>query len=337
MQSGTTEKLCVIVGAGMSGLLAARTLKQAGIRTIVFDEAREVGGRMSTCRFGDGVFDDGAQFFTVRDTRFAALVAAWQSEDVVAVWSHGFAKPDGSNNQDGHPRYRGIGGMAAIPTHLARGLDVRTAVRVSAVQHSGGYWLVQMDDGTIVRADALLITSPSEQSVALVNAGGYPLPTLVRAALENIEYTRCIAVLALLDGESNMPEPGGVQYSGDNGAGEPVWWLAENQRKGISPQASAITIHAGPRFSLENWDRTDDEVVTALIGSVHLFVGSRVREVRTRRWQYSQPVEPHSEPCLIAAETPPLVFAGDAFGGAKIEGAALSGLAAAEHIRRLLV
>ncbi|MDQ3327896.1 MAG: FAD-dependent oxidoreductase [Chloroflexota bacterium] len=337
MQSGNTDTTCIIAGAGISGLLAARSLEQAGIPVIVLEEARVVGGRLSTSRIEDGVFDDGAQFFTVRDPRFASLVAAWQTEDVVTEWSRGFARPDGSNNQDGHPRYVGMGGMAAIPAHLAHGLDVRTGTRVAAVQQSGARWYVTSDTGTTVSGDALLLTPPAEQSLALVNAGGYALPSVTRAALEHIEYTRCIAVLALLDGASGVPEPGGVQYSGQNGEGEPVWWLADNRRKGASPQASAITIHAGPCFSREHWDRTDDEVGAALLETVNHFVDSRVRVVRTRRWRYSQPVEARAEPCLVAAETPPLVFAGDAFGGAKVEGAALSGLAAAEQIRSLLL
>jgi predicted NAD/FAD-dependent oxidoreductase len=40
----------------------------------------------------------------------------------------------------------------------------------------------------------------------------------------------------------------------------------------------------------------------------------------------------HAQRCLVADLTPPLVLAGDAFGEAKIEGAALSGVAAAEAV-----
>ena len=48
------------------------------------------------------------------------------------------------------------------------------------------------------------------------------------------------------------------------------------------------------------------------------------------RWRYSQPVEIHEESLLVAEGVPNLVFAGDAFAGPKIEGAALSGLSAAQ-------
>jgi predicted NAD/FAD-dependent oxidoreductase len=42
--------------------------------------------------------------------------------------------------------------------------------------------------------------------------------------------------------------------------------------------------------------------------------------------------QPHPEPCLVASEDPAFLFAGDAFGAAKVEGATLSGLAAADHL-----
>jgi predicted NAD/FAD-dependent oxidoreductase len=153
----------------------------------------------------------------------------------------------------------------------------------------------------------------------------------VRDALAGIGYQPCISTVALLEGRSRVPEPGGVQYSGQNGTGEPVWWLADNQRKGISP-VPALTIHAGPRYSLEHWQDDDAALAADLVRSVQEFVGTPVRATQTDRWRYSMPVSPHPERCLLASAEPPLVFAGDAFGGARVEGAAMSGLAAAEML-----
>lgn len=56
----------VIVGAGLSGLVAARSLAASGHDVSVLDKGRGVGGRLATRRIGDAVLDHGAQFFTVR-------------------------------------------------------------------------------------------------------------------------------------------------------------------------------------------------------------------------------------------------------------------------------
>ena len=60
-----------IIGAGMAGISAARTLVQAGHRVSVFEKSRGAGGRMATRETPFGNFDHGAQYFTVRDPRFA--------------------------------------------------------------------------------------------------------------------------------------------------------------------------------------------------------------------------------------------------------------------------
>src|SRR5215213_7778337 len=134
------QKSCIIVGAGISGLLVANALKLEGWTVTVLDKSRGVGGRMAARRLGEGTFDHGAQFFTVRGNRFADLVNGWLGAGAAAEWSRGFADAEGEPNEDGHPRYRGAAGMTSIPEYLARDLDVRTgerAVRVDA--HADGW------------------------------------------------------------------------------------------------------------------------------------------------------------------------------------------------------
>ena len=63
-----------IVGAGMAGLAAARTLVDRGARVVLFDKGGSVGGRCATRGQDLGGFDHGAQRFSARSERFATLV-----------------------------------------------------------------------------------------------------------------------------------------------------------------------------------------------------------------------------------------------------------------------
>ena len=98
---------CLIIGAGMSGLLAARRLQQSGLKVTVLDKGRGLGGRMATRRILDGVFDHGAQFFTVRAPAFQDCVDEWLAEGAAQLWATGFASAAGQAPGDGYPRYRG--------------------------------------------------------------------------------------------------------------------------------------------------------------------------------------------------------------------------------------
>lgn len=283
---------------------------------------------MATRRFGGGNFDHGAQFFTARSDLFKGFVGEWQKAGAAAEWSRGFAGPDGERPPDGHPRYRGANGMTSVPKYLAGGLDVRTGQRVSGIERSGSGWTVSSESGLSVAADALIVTAPAPQAAELTKGvvSGHVLENLA-----SVEYAPCFSVMLLLDESVELLEPGGVQVKGDV-----LDFIADNARKGIS-EAPAITIHAGPDWSRNHLGDDEDEVISTLTSEASEFLGfdlsSRVVETSVIRWLYSMVMENYPERFLVGSNEPPLVYCGDGFGEAKVEGAALSGLAAAAWMK----
>lgn len=320
---------CIVIGAGMAGLVAATQLQADGWHVTVLDKGRGVGGRMASRRVADARFDHGAQYFTVRDPRFQALVDRWLADDVAAVWATGFPKAGEPDASGTHPRYRGAGGMTALAKALAAPLTVHVSTQVTQIDTMPDGWAVVAKhlgtgETTTHTAAALLMTPPAEQSLALMASGNAALPAAVTAALGRITYNPCFAVLARLDAPSTVPAPGGVFMPG-----EPLSWIADNQQKGISDEP-AVTLHAGPEYTRAHYDDDPAAVAAALVAAARDVIGpAEVLETQVQRWRYSQPAVMHPEKTLFTAQPAPLAFAGDAFDGARVEGAALSGMAAA--------
>ena len=221
----------VIIGAGISGLVAARRLDATGAEVVVVDKGRSVGGRLATRRIGTATVDHGAQFFTVRSPAFRRQVDDWVERGLVTVWTNGFT------GDDGHPRYAAIAGMNSLAKDLATDVDVRCSTMAFAVRPGAdgdAPLQVVIDDGTVHRADAVIVTTPLPQAFALLADSGIDLDeTLMRT-----DYDRTIALLATLDRPPAIPEPGGVQAPSDH-----VAFVADNHAKGVSA-TPAITVHA---------------------------------------------------------------------------------------------
>lgn len=316
---------CLIVGAGMAGLLAAQVLQADGWTATLVDKGRGVGGRMATRRFENAVFDHGAQFFTVRDPAFAQWVEQWEAAGVATVWSHGLPSPSDLQPANGYARYRGVPSMTAIAKHVANSLTVYTNTRIVKLRHDTG-WVAEAEDGRTFAADALILTAPVPQSLELLAHSEIELPDDMHKTLADINYHPCFTVMAVLDGPSNIPAPGALQIQE-----EPIVWIADNQQKGISPQF-AVTIHAGPVFTRDYLEADPTEVGQMLLSAAEPWLGASAVAVQVHRWRYSQPSNPHPARLLRLDMPAPLIFAGDAFGGPRVEGAALSGMAAAQAL-----
>ena len=136
--------------------------------------------------------------------------------------------------------------------------------------------------------------------------------------------------MVLLDGPAGVPEPGGMQIKD-----EPLDWIGDNRRKGIS-EGQAVTVHAGPEWSRAHFEDDETEVIDSMISLAGDRLGtdlaSAVIATSLARWRYSWVTNSHPEPYLVTSDDPPLLFCGDAFGQPKVEGAALSGLAATDRL-----
>jgi hypothetical protein len=321
----------LIIGAGLSGLLAAVQLQGSGKQVTLIDKGQTTGGRLATRALGPGFADTGAQFFTVREPIFQHYVEQWQRTGLVYVWSTGWSDGSllGGGTHDGYPRYAVHGGMNALANHLTQqlidqGATIHTGQRISAVNQEADGWVATDEAGNVYKADALVLTPPVPQSLALLAAGQVTLTNDDRAALERIAYAPCLCGIFWLEGEIVLPEPGAIQRPGTD-----LTWVADNQRKGISPAATVITIHAGPTYSRDHDNTPDEELLATFQASLQPFIPNKVvvHAAQIKRWRYALPTVTHPARYLQAEGIPPLYFGGDAFGGPRVEGAALSGVA----------
>ncbi|MCB9462010.1 MAG: FAD-dependent oxidoreductase [Anaerolineaceae bacterium] len=322
------ERQVLVVGAGLSGLIAARELQKNGISTVVVDKGTGVGGRLATRHIAGGVADHGAQFFTARTNIFKAEIEEWLAEDLVRVWGYGWS--DGSLKRtvsDGHPRYVTNGGMNNLAKHLAKEVqDIEVDVRVTDIKWIDDEWQVKATNDGVYHCQALLMTPPVPQSLELLSKVN--IAPEDRSALQRIQYGPCICGIHVIDGEVNLPEPGAVQNFV-----EPVYWIANNEAKGITDK-TILTAHASSNWSRNNFDMPDEAVLGFIHEAIQPYLGPGATyvEEQIKRWRYSVPLITHPRDTLIARGLP-LVFAGDAFGGrGRIEGAYMSGLEAAKAV-----
>lgn len=319
----------VVIGAGIAGLSAARALARSGLDVVVLEKSRGFGGRAASRTHLGVRFDHGAQFVTVRDDRFQRQVDAWLADGSMAVWTHGterWTAADGWQraSQGAHPRYTCPAGMNALGKALAAGLSVERGTLVRQVRRDGASWHVASDDGRAWRAARVVISAPVPQALALLDTERLE-PSLVRE-LSSLEYDPCHALIAHY---ASQPQPTfkAVQLPEHP---DVAWVANDTSRRAQSDDLGAtIVVHATTSFTRAHFDASSEEVAAALLAGCEPFTAWPEPPTWTlhHRWRYAQPTRTWPSRSVDLAEG--LSLCGDAFGDGRVEGAYLSGLAAA--------
>lgn len=311
----------LVIGAGIAGLLAARELADKhGLRVAIFDKSRGVGGRMATRRDGDASYDHGAQFFSVTNPRFKAWVDQWLDRRVVKLWFDQFG------DEPPMMRYAALPSMTAVAKKLVDGQELHRQAKITSASRESGEWILKTEDGNTFRGERLLINAPVPQAMEILDAGGVSLPAEDDAFLRSIRYAKTIAAMVELDGPSGLPAPGRLKLNPP----EPIQWMADNQQKGISA-LPAVTIHSGHDFAEKYFDAPDDKRLPLLVEAAKPHLKANILSVKGHRWKFAHRLTEHDRDFYANAGLG-LWMAGDSFHAPKVEGAAMSGLLAADDI-----
>jgi len=306
-----------IVGAGIAGLACAEGLTGRGHDVVMFDKGRGPGGRMSTRRFdtaqGQAHFDHGAQYFTVRDPGFAAQVATWSADGVVAPWPA--AGPDA---------YVGVPAMNSPVRELAGRHRVHWSTLVTRLQRHDGGWGVCVGAGEVHDVDLAVIAIPAEQAAPLL-AG--PAPDLAARAGTSISEP-CWTVMAA------FAEPVAAEL--DCWAGSPdgiVGWAARNSAKPGRTGPESWVVQATPGWSRRTIEADAEAVTAELLAELSTELGGALPVrigVAAHRWRFARSAP--DGPGVIFDPDRGLGLCGDWLIGPRVESAWLSGARLAARI-----
>lgn len=343
-----------IIGAGMAGLSAARRLSQAGCRIVLYEKSRGVGGRVATRRIEGCILDHGAQVIKPVGTPLMQVMQEeLPTEHLVQVTSPvrlyasqgAILPPDPQYAPESQYSYRH--GITTLPKLLLAALPSQqvalvTETRISHIEATDEQFTLKDEEGSeLGKTDAVILTATAPQSADLL-ASSPPLEDSGKRikALRSVAYASCLTVL--LGYAPPAPEPPAYALLSEDRS-RPLLWLAFEQVKAWerAPNGEALLIaQFGPEYSRENYGANDDEIIGFTLGELRGLFGNTYGNPlwsQVKRWRYAQPMGMVSFEEVNPQDTRTVVC-GDALRpeNGRVHQAYLSGIAAAEHLLRLL-
>lgn len=336
-----TKPSAAIIGAGLSGLTAARRLTQAGIGCTIFDKSRGVGGRLATrraeCHGATLRFDHGASYLThaqasgIADVMTPASTARPnQDQSLRHLCEAAELTPWNLSSFGQTANLISASGINAVGKALAASLDINLGATITRADRdaSGNHWLLSAQDALFPQTfDLLITTTPPVQAANIL--GPYQGP--IMPTLTNIRPRACWTLML------GTQRP--INESALNDQGEVIHRvIPEHSKNRHHPSGlCSYTIQAERKWSQEHAETEADDVAQAMLRQLMGlgWDGAGIEHQQIHRWLYAGVENPADEPCLRDPGQG-LICAGDWCLGNDIDSALASGNAAALEALQIL-
>ena len=270
-----------VVGAGIAGLACAQSLHNAGHEVHVFEKSRGAGGRMATRRTGHGSFDHGAQYFTVRDPAFRAVVDQWLANGVIGPYAGrivhlhaGTTRPLSHTEQ----RYVATPAMTAVCRALSADMDVDFECRITAVTPGEDGWRLSWEEGGESGFAAVVLAIPAAQALPLCTA----VPELATQIRQG-GHAPCWAVMVSYD------QPLALEFDAAFVSGAAVGWVMRDASRPGRAAGERWVLHASAEWSRVHLEANAETVAPMLVEAFHAAAGidAEVVESRAHCWRFA--------------------------------------------------
>ena len=319
------KSLCydfIIVGAGISGLIAAQELQSQKYSVRVIEKSKSVGGRMATRRDEQWRFDHGAQFVNLNFPELDSIDQILTRDGIIQPWI-----PKGSSWLKSAEL-----GLNRIPKYFCQNLEISFLEKVARIETDLDFnHRVICESGYFHTAKNVILTCPLPQSLLLMKVSDQSYPT----ELNEIQYASAIVGLFSLHSKSNKILDISYLEKFEND----IFSISNQTHKKVSP-VLAFTITMSPKWSQKNFEKDDFELQDLLQEKLKKFMDMQgieihIAKTQIKKWKFSHPLQKYRDPFLILGERLNLFLIGDAFGGGSISGAMKSALALGQHVQSL--
>ena len=283
-------KNIIIIGSGIAGLSAANYLSSKKFNVTVLDKGKYPGGRISTRRGEDFIFNHGAQFFTAKSNEFKKICNRAVNDNVLVNWV------DSKKN-----RFIGNPDMREFSLWLSQNLTIFQENVVERLDYNEQF-IVNTNKKKFT-CDGLIITAPSSQTASLIKN----LDETFHELIEKVEYFPCWCVMLSLRDMSLKNF-----YIDEKSIFN--WIVSENNKIKNQLNHNCLTIHTNERFSVENLDETKEVTLDKIVQEFTEIYQVKTQDIiykNIHRWRYAKVKKPFPQEENKISKKIPFGIAGD--------------------------
>ena len=348
----------LIIGAGISGLAAAKTLREHispnELSIDIVEKSRGFGGRMS-CRktkIGSSLLfsDHGAQFFTARTKEFQALLTPLIKSELIQEWRPKLVTLSASKKvykrEWFEKHYICCNGMNGLAKHLVSELKtndvvIRTNARVKNITRLNASlekrpWYIQIGEEEQKHGYDWIISSiPAQQNLQLFHQTQLN-PNL---NLQSFSHWPCFSLMLALKPHFSLPFDAAVVKE------SPISWISNNSSRQENNSIDGLVIHSTNTWAEKNIEKNDEEIADILfenltkilmtIDNSYENLAKNIDHRDVHRWAHAKTKHKAGSDFLIN-ENQSLGFCGDWCIGNRVEDAFVSGNKLGAHLAKIL-
>lgn len=315
-----------VIGAGLSGLAAARRVIAQGQTAVVFEKSRGLGGRLATRRTDEGMpIDHGAPALDAPEGTHLAAIATQLCPTAVRYPSN--AAPAAYDAIRSPLVF--VEGITQLAKQLAEGLEIHRGIRITTLRTvPDGFELGDEQGNSHGQFAGVIVSAPAPQAADLLEHG--PNDPERVDFLRSVAYTPAVMVACGLIGAA-IPE----QLMTHGRTAAVLRCVNESAKRPTSPIGESVcVVQFTPEYSHGAYtDATDDQIVADALQELRAQYGHDLQLTWTqvKRWRFASCV-PHRIPPDINPSGARILLCGDAVSPPGMEHIYTSGEIAADQL-----